>query len=780
MCQTHFLSTSNDSANPTDSGDSNAATNAVTGPGTGASPPSEEAWVVDTITLAEYEAQLKTQGESASNSTADSTAKAVADAYFDRFSLGEIDASIVAEKALTPDAAGAWALQQPSTTVPQRENFFAPDEIVPPSQDSDPAPKAKAVNVLTDSSTTNGGSAADLNALGTLDINAQINETVAAFDETMSDSLGTTSEGKPIVNVIETANSDRTSALNNNVNIPFLVAVSLGLPLGIMLLMWGVANLLSWRSRMRENRTPSPSVYAHQDHQWGTNKDDGGIALEHEKKQQDQGELSNYGFRKNTTFKKVAFPKRENKISEQVASSNELLQSQLQDAQETLALVKANSRRRDSEFRAKAKRLNEQLSAKTEDVKMLRSDLSTAKRTIALGQSNDQQLPAKAEGDKRNVELINQVDRLKEELSNKTSDFNKLESDYQRSQQSLAATQARAIQREKELLIDLERLGDEFSGQKANSTKLEAGLVEVQKLLDCRAGVEQELRREHQVKVEEFKKNLNTQSDIIAKLESNLLTSEKALAAAHANDKDRGKEWQIKLELLEEDLSIEKAASSRREAEMSVLKETLEDQQTNEAQRVTELQADLTQVEQEAEQLRLELAVSQEAVAESEEKLAVSKSKVSKLTNELSIAAVNRSNYMKLAKKVVRYKKLYRANEEEVKGLVEQNAQLSDLASEYLESAGEMIEKLSAQAKQVADLKRRMLQPDTGKAESSVLSGDDLQNAKPNDLISCRNTKDAFALKEGFTLGRDDDAFVTPTSQPGNVAGTLHRVNRPR
>ena len=901
VCQSHLHPTSTGTAEPNSSGDSNV----VTEQGTDAARPSEETWVVDTITLAEYEAQLKTEAESASNSPDDSRLEAAADAYFDRFSPGEIDASIVMDKTMAPDAAGDSGIQQNTTAVPRSESPLVADMEAPPSHDADPTPNANPVNDRLNDSTTGGVSDAELTTLGAQEINTRINATVAAFDEKVSDSAGTTSLDESEANVIETANSDWTSAFKNEVSVSFLVAVSLGLSLIIMLLMWSIANLLSWRSRRRGNQTFPVNAYAQRNHQWRTIQDDGGDAFEQEEKPQHESETSDQGIRKPATFKKVTYPKRESQIGEKVAASNELLESQLIDAQESLALVKANNQRRDWELQAKVRGLNERLSAKTEDVKKLQSDLANAKKTIALHQSNEQHLLAKAdsvkaqmnqktdsasklesdlrisrnaianaqaEGDKRNAELMKEVDRLQGELSKKTADFIKLETDFQNSEQSLAVAQAKAAQREKELLVDLELLGDELSVQTENSTKLEAGLARAEKLLDSRNDVEKELEREHQVKVESFKKRLNTQSDVVANLKSKLLKSEKALAAAQASDEGRAKElqvevekleerlrneasksakhdadllnvkqslaervahehhrnaelqmksdrlehklrsklaafsqrktdlltaqealaeaqaqlskretqWRADIDRLEEELSSEIGASSRLEAEMSVLREALEDQQANESQRVTELNADLTRVEQQAEQMRLELSAEKKAVAESEEKLAVSKSKVSKLKKKLSNAVVNRSNYMKLAKKVVRYKKLYRANEIKVKDLVEKNMQLSDLASEYLEAADGMIEKLSGQAKLVADLKHRMLQPEIKKSESSVLSGDALQDQKSNDLASSHSRKDVLALKEDFEPDSDGSAFVTPDGQTEDFDGPSGRVNRPR
>ena len=67
MYQSHSSPANADVAKPTSSADSNTVHTEVIEHGPVAAPNSEGPWVVDTITLAEYEAQLKAKAELASD-----------------------------------------------------------------------------------------------------------------------------------------------------------------------------------------------------------------------------------------------------------------------------------------------------------------------------------------------------------------------------------------------------------------------------------------------------------------------------------------------------------------------------------------------------------------------------------------------------------------------------------------------------------------------------------------------------------------------------------------
>ena len=98
---------------------------------------------------------------------------------------------------------------------------------------------------------------------------------------------------------------------------------------------------------------------------------------------------------------------------------------------------------------------------------------------------------------------------------------------------------------------------------------------------------------------------------------------------------------------------------------------------------------------------------------------------------ERSGAAVNRSNYIKLAKKVVYYKKLYRASKKKAKSLAEQNIRMSDLASKHLKASDGMTEELSEKAKLVADLKQRMELSESSDKSSLVTTAGQRDSSEP-------------------------------------------------
>jgi len=808
MYQSRPRPTTSDVDKPTNHADSNTATEH----GTNAVLNQQGPWVVDTVTLAEYEAQLKSQSESGAHTVKDPKVKAGADAYLDRFSDEEIDARVVSSNAETLDAVGDSTIQHNPNAVPGPESSTIVDILVHPEHQTTSIAQAESLDGLVDDSMAGAELDADSNTFPAEAIDTEIKEAVVVDSHVVSDSVSFSTDAAEAI-VVEASPPHLTAASNTDLSTPVLIAVSLALPLLIILLKLNFAKLISCYSRRRENRFLQRSQNAQEPLALKTEEDSGVVSLKKDVDLRTQREASAQQWKDDGSFKQVTHPKCENKLSAGSATSNLLLESELLNAQESLALVKANSQRRDSELQAKVKGLNEQLSAQTDALAKLESDFLTSQESLAAEQASAaeraKELTAcgtsQTEEDKIRAELLSEVERLKEELSVKTTAFSKLESDFLASEETLVAAEASAAERAKELLVDLELLGDELSAQKVNVTKFEADLIRTKKTLNSHKDFEKEFEAEQRARGEAFEKQINIQTDAIAKLESDLLKSEESLAAAQIKNESRANEFQAKIELLEEELNskastsaeheadllkaereladraadeqqrnaelqtksdeleqelrkqtatfselnskllntktalaaaqakhsqrenewqtnidrleaelkTEKTASKKLEAEMLEMKEALEDQQTSQTRqslRTAELQADLTHAEQELEQLRLELNKEKATVAESVEKLASSRLKVSRLSEERSNAAVNRSNYMKLAKKVVHYKKLYRANEEKLKDLAEQNIGMSDLASEYLNAADGMIAELSEQAKLVAELKTRMLQ----------------------------------------------------------------------
>ena len=837
MYQSHPPS-STDAAEPTSSVDSNTVGDAVTEPGGDVALNRQGPWIVDTISLAEYEAQLKAQAESNSDPVDDSMAKAVADAYFDRSSDEEIDAPIVLDNAAQLDAESSSTIQQTLNAEPDLRSPLVVDAMPHSQYQPQSIAQTESVADPVDDSMAVAQTDANSDTMTAEESGVKINVSVDVVDDRVS-ALGSTSTGDAVTNVVEASNPYQTSASNTDLSSPVLLTVGLGLALGLTLLVWNLGNLLSWYSRKRENQFLQSSQNAQKSFPLKT-EDGVGVSLKKEVELPMQREALEQELKNNVSFKKVAYAKRKNEFTDGAAGSNSLLESELLNAQESLALVKANSQRRDAEFQAKLKRLKEQLHAQTTTIAGLESNLRISEEGRATTQSKD---------DKRKSARWGNVEQLEEELSSKTTAFSQLESDFLASKEALVAAQANAAERTKELLVDVELLGEELSAQTENATKLEAELARTKKSLHSHKDVEKELEAQQQLKEQAFEKQLATQTDALQKLESNLLKSEESLAAAEIRDESRANELQAKIKRLEEELSSKASASTRREAdlrkaeqdlaqraaveqqrnaelqtksneleqklrtqtadfaelnskllsatnalsaaqtknsqhahqsqtnlnrleeelktekavsrkldaEVTEMREAFNDQQaslTQQSQRTTELQAELIHSEEEAQQLRLELSKEKATVAETAEELATSRSEVSRLRKERSNAAVNRSNYMKLAKKVVHYKKLYRANEQKIKDLAEQKIGMSNLASEYLEAADGMIEELSGQARLVAELKQRMLQTEA--------SNTDFER---NGLSEQRPHEDLLALAAEFEISSNNSTLMTSDVQ---------------
>ena len=416
--------------------------------------------------------------------------------------------------------------------------------------------------------------------------------------------------------------------------------------------------------------------------------------------------------------------------------------------------------------------LNDELSAKTANATKLEADLISARKSLDSHRDIEKALEA---------EQQMRVEDLEKRLSGQTDVIANLEFDLLKSEEALAAASNEDESRTNELQTEIDLLVEQLSDEASTSEKCKADLLNAEQELEQQAqrtADEQKRSAELRSKTNELEQKLMTKAVEFSELDSDLLIAKNALSAAQKKNSERENEWQTNIDRLEEDLKSEKAASKKHEAELSEMKEALENQQaseSNQLQRTTELQAALTNAEQEVEQLRLELNEEKAAVAESVEKLAASRSKVSRLREERSNAEVNRSNYMKLAKKVVRYKKLYRASEETIKHLTEQNTGLSHLAAEYLEATDGMMEEFSERAKLVTKLKQRMLQSESNKT-----------NAEPNDMVEETSLaeqpsrQNLLTLQADFEASSDNSLLVTSNGQPVVAEPDRHRVNSPR
>ncbi len=763
MCQSHSPPASTEAAVSAGRSDSQTAVDTSVEQFDDNLPNPQGDWVVDTITLAEYEAQLKAQSETVADPSVDSTSEAAADAYFDQFSSEEVDASIVLDKEKMSSIEGDEEVGESLTAVS--------DSTVPASPGTIPNPDYATRSI------------------------AETEQAVTAVDKVPFGAQTTPKDG-PVAKVIQPSNSDWTAPLNGEMSTPILLAVSLGLAFLVVVFLWNIGRFLSWLTLRRQNHVLQQYADPYNDN-WRNEEDSGSDSQTRQEHASTRDDGTSEGLKKRATFKKVVYPKRTSPVGDGVAPSNSLLESELLNAKESLALVKANSQLRTSELQAKAKKLDKQLSAKDIEVQQLQSDLLKAKSALAAQQSQSQQLQAKAnslesqlkgksdefsnlqtqlkedlrisneklatsqaDADSCRAELLEEVGLLQEQLNNKSLEISKLKSDSLASDETIAVIKAKADEREKKLLVDLEVLGDEVSAKTEDLSSLEAELTRTQESLESHIESQSELQQAHQTQVESLEQNLRSQSETISQLETDLSTAEATLAAAESQEQERVNELRAKLEQAESELTEREVTLAKHEADLNAAEQSHTDYVQCEAERMTKLeaksealkqklvtrnaafsklkskwlaskktlaktQAKLTEMEAQSQdsvdQIGAEISTEKVASGEHEEavvamkkaradqtsdqsrrieelekKLAASKSKVSNLKERLANAAVNRNNYMKLAKKVVGYKRLYRSNEERVNELVKENMRLSDLVSDSSKAGAEYTIQASA------------------------------------------------------------------------------------
>ena len=536
--------TSTDAAKLTSNADSNTATELNSDAAINPHGP----WVYDTITAAEYEAQLKAKAQSGSNPAEDPAAKAAADAYFDKFSDEDIDQMVVSEMPKKPDAVGNSTIEPSqnaemssytvTNAVLDPENHSAANTTPNPEYQAASIAEAESVAGPVKNSINDAESNSDSNPFAAAEFEAEINKTTVVVDDAVSDSVSIkTSTDDTVTNVVKAPNSLWTPASITDLSAPVLLAVSLGLLLAIMLLIWKFGKLLSWYSQRREIRflqqSPHEKIptemssnkmtsYAQQSSPVNTMENGVGDSLKNEMnlraksephreiQPELQPEPSKQGSKRNVGFKKVEFHKRENQSGAETASPNALLESELLNAQESLALVKANSKQRDSELQAKVRGLNEQLSAQTDIIAKLESDLRSSAEGNATAQVTE---------DNRATELLSEVERLKEELGDKTATITKLESEFIASKEALATAQAQADKGDEEISA--------FSAAQAKEDKRTTELLS---------------------EVERLKEKLSIKTTAFYKLESDFLTSKETLVAAQADADKRAKELLFDLE----------------------------------------------------------------------------------------------------------------------------------------------------------------------------------------------------------------------------------------
>lgn len=740
-------------------------------------PDAQRQWVVDTIPLAEYEAQLKARGASVAGPIVDPAEKDIADAYFASSShsapaSAAVPTGLCAQSqnpparlgdspgfgttrtvAITKTAGlGSKPNKEVSVTVPVGLADRAKDQ----STDAVSGPETTLVQYRRQSSTEAklvSDQAGDLlerpspvtapNAAGAT------KDDLVNHDSADDGAAGTTkdaSTAEPVATVAEVSNPNWISDSGSDPGFPFLLTISIGVALAMMFLMLNLKRVLFWFANRREYRAYQKSSQAHTTNRLGTGDDGSADSVDQAAAAENNQEGPAQQPARPGTFRRVQFPKRTQEPANKTIPANQPLDSDQISAQESAALVKANDLQRDSVLQAKIKELNERLSAQSETIAKLESALRTSKNALNTAQvaatDHSKKLEAlesaQAQKGQREAALSEELAQLKEELENKTAEISELKSSSQTSSQTLADARLEAAEHATQLLADLDSVRQELSAQKKKSTKLEADLAKAREEFEVVKEAQKDLELEQQKKVEGFKEQLSVQENTITTLKSNLATSETALERARTEAQEHKHKLQAQLAPLEEELSAKTSALSKSEAELSDAKKELAEQ------------------------------------------LAAKESEIARLEKERSGAAVNRQNYIKLAKKVVRYKKLYQTSDKKLNGLMEENARISDRSDEHKKHADRMREELTAQQKLVDDLKQHVLELETAALDLQGLSEDNTRRAEGNESPARRTGQGALALKETLETIGDNDAFFGSDRQLDDSQPRRPRVNRPR
>ena len=204
---------------------------------------------------------------------------------------------------------------------------------------------------------------------------------------------------------------------------------------------------------------------------------------------------------------------------------------------------------------------------------------------------------------------------------------------------------------------------------------------------------------------------LNSQLSRCLELETSIKSLEGQIQEAGeqleqtTNELDKTKSLQIELEKTTEQQKAQLIQKEIQHEELETkLRETVESD--DDALRINseKLDRQLDELDE------LQIAFQNEKMQHSEvlKKLKSSQLRIADLEQQSQASSVNESNYIEMAKKVVKYKTAFQQSEARVQGLAEQKSRMSDLATEYLAVGKFLKGKLDAQLASNADLQRRL------------------------------------------------------------------------
>ena len=299
-----------------------------------------------------------------------------------------------------------------------------------------------------------------------------------------------------------------------------------------------------------------------------------------------------------------------------------------------------------------------------------------------------------------------------------------LENQMVEAQQELTGTQ-RLLEQEKSTREEIEKTfkqqAEELSVLSSGKSNAESEL----KPLEMRAQkAERQLKetvelleREQKQHVDSARKAQDTDAELNALLSRNLEleTSVKSLEAQiqeaceelnqTIDELDKTKLRQVKLE---ETTEQQKAQLSQKELQYTQLEAELRETVESNVNELTIESEKFESQGHELDELRVALQNEKEYHLEVLGKLKSSQLRIAELEQQPQAPSVNESNYIEMAKKVVKYKTAYRESEARAAGLAEQKSRMSDLATEYLAVGKFLKGDLDAQRAITADLRRRL------------------------------------------------------------------------
>ena len=405
--------------------------------------------------------------------------------------------------------------------------------------------------------------------------------------------------------------------------------------------------------------------------------------------------------------------------SELTSQSNDV-QIELDSAKREVADLRQSSSDLESKLNVKADEYQQMLVANQQDVARLLASLEEAKSNetrleVAFGELNAKITEQESELAASQQEVARLESELTSASENAQAELTDALNDLSQEQALHGQLQEVARQDRAELAVQVAKC----SKQEARLAELEEQVKQSDQELANAAGL---LEQEKSSMAEVVQHHAAELSDLVSAntdLETNLVTLQQKIQAAEsrqaeteellATEKSANAELTSVSQQLTAELNQKDALRIELETKLEELVQSSAEERSSQVKESEEQRLEL-------DELRAAIASERQRGSEVLQKLAASEGRVEELQKSIEASSVNETNYQRLARKLVKYKRAFQESKSIIDRLSTRKSEMAELATEYLTMVKGLRSELDEQLRISRELQWKLDQMESGTA----------------------------------------------------------------